>query len=215
VNGEIQILEVVSVLFSAATFLVSLFFWKRLPQYCRPLLILAIAAFLADAIGLILAYLGIYIPLIVPAYSILEFILIAWFYKEFFRNRSFSAGIYFLIAVFIIISAIDYYHKGISNAKLYIYSIESILLISFSFYLFLYVMKNQVTNDLIAETFFWINCAIMLYYGGNFVLFLLIKILSFKQIELMWGFLHNSVNILYNIILILGFWKTGARTTYS
>jgi hypothetical protein len=215
VNGNIQIPEILSVLFTAAAFLASLLSWKHLPHYSRPVLILTIAAFLADASDLILAYWGIYIPLIVPVYCILEFILIVWFYKEFFKSQNLSRGIYFLIAAFITISIIDYYHKGISNVKLYIYCIEAILLIAFSFYLFLYVMKNQVTNNLIAETFFWINCAIMLYFAGNFVLFLLIKILSYKQIGIMWGSLHNSLSILYNIILILGFWKTRVQTIYS
>jgi hypothetical protein len=213
-NGEIQILEVLSVLFSAAAFLASLLFRKHLPRYCRPILILTVIAFLVDAISLILACWEIYIPGIIHVYGILEFILITWFYKEFFRNRVFTIAVYFFIAGFIALGIIDYYNKSISNVKLHMNSIEAILLIAFSFYLFLYVMKNQVTNNLVAETFFWINCAIMLYFAGNFVPFLLINILSLKQIGLMWEFLHNSLNILYNIILILGFWKTRTQTRY-
>jgi hypothetical protein len=214
-NEEIQISEIVSVLFSTIAFIVGLLCRRHLPGYCKPILLLTIIAFLVDATSLILAFWEIYIPGIVHIYGILEFILIVWFYNEFFRNQTFSIGIYFLIAAFVTLGIIDYYHKGVSNVKMYMNSIEAILLIAFSFSLFLFVMKNRVTEHLTAETFFWINCAVMLYFAGNLVFFLLLKILSLKEIAFMWGFLHNSLSILYNILLILGFWKTRVPRTYS
>jgi len=210
---NIRALDVISVFFSMAAFLAGFAYRKRLPAYCIPVLVLVALAFLVDFSCLVMAYFGIFVNEIVYIYTVVEFILLSLFYKQFFKSARFSIILYFLVAALFITGIFDFYKHSLNNVKNYMNTIEAVCLIAFSFSLFLYVMKNHVTDHLAAETFFWINCAVLLYFAGNLVFFLLIKILSLKQIALMWEFLHNSLSILYNILLILGFWKTRTLRT--
>jgi hypothetical protein len=81
-------------------------------------------------------------------------------------------------------------------------------MVAYAFSLFLFIMRNTITDDLVNETFFWINCGILIYFSGNILLFLLGKFLTVQQTFELWGPIHNILNIVFNILVSIGFLKS-------
>ena len=93
----------------------------------------------------------------------------------------------------------------------YSVSIECIVLASYSLYFFYIVLQKLLFENLLKEPVFWINSAVLIYFMGNFLLFLFSNDLLKSNIHqhiVLWGIIHSFCNICFNLLLIVGLWKT-------
>jgi len=147
-------------------------------------------------------------------FSVFEFSLISLFYYRFF-NRYFKAPIIIVfIFVFFAIAYIDYRINGFNSVDDFSISVEAIILTFYSLFLFYYILKNLLFENLLAAPVFWINAGIIIYFSGNLILFVFSSYLFETEPEryhMVWYSIHSTINILLNILFGIGFWKTKVR----
>lgn len=148
-------------------------------------------------------------------FTLAEFSLICLFYAFFFKRYFNPIFFYVFIPLLLIIALYDYKINGLSNFDNYSVSVESIFLIGFSMFFFYYCLKHLLFEDNILNSpAFWMNTAVLVYFSGNLFLFVFSNYLMKadpKMRFILWGVIHSSFNMLYNLVLATGFWKAKVK----
>jgi hypothetical protein len=74
-------------------------------------------------------------------------------------------------------------------------------------------MKRLMYPNLLNTSFFWINIAILIYFAGNLFLFLFSNHLqknNWEQYLAVYN-IHSVTNIMYYILISIGFWKAANK----
>lgn len=210
-NIILKMLVGLSVAASFLPLLISFFRFNQVKSQYPELLILVFisaALDLANRFNLISADNNFFVFHI---YTVVEFLLITILYLKFFK-RVVHPVIFFLVnIVFLSIAYIDYRINGLRSIDNLSISVESIILAICSLSLFYYVLKNLVFDNLLGSSIFWINTAILIYFSGNFFLFIFSDYLLLESEQIynfVWSLVHSLFNIIYNLLLAIGFWKT-------
>ncbi len=147
--------------------------------------------------------------LILRVYTVFEVFLLLSFYFLFYNYK--KLGNYAVCFILLLVSEyVDYKINGLSSFDNYSTSFESILFSSIALWSFYHLSKNQDYINPINYPFFWMNSSILIYFGGNFVLFVFNNYLLQHQSSghlAIWG-IHSCLNILYNCLIAVAFWKT-------
>lgn len=203
-----------SVLLSFAPLLIALINFKFLDRVIMPFFVLVLISAIVEVVNVIYINSNENNFFLLHFYSVFEFSLISLFYIFFFRQY-FNAIIFkLMIPVFVVVAIIDYSINGLSSIDNFSISIESLLLTSYSLFFFYYILKNLLFENLLASPIFWLNTAVLIYFPGNLILFLFSNHLIATKPEeylVLWAVIHSFLNIMYNILLAIGFWKIRAR----
>ncbi len=207
-----------AVVFSSALclipFVVSLINIKRITSYLSPVFFLIVISVIIEIINILFSRLGYSNNYILHYFTAVEFALISLFYSFFFKTYFKPLLINLLIPVFLLASYIDYRVYGLNSTYNFSPSVECIVLIIYSFFFFYYALKNLIFENLISTPVFWINTAILFYFSGNLILFIFSNYMAKSDIVkygMLWGVIHTFFNLLYNVLLSFGFWKTKSR----
>jgi len=171
---------------------------------------LIVITLLTEIFNLLYVYLNRNNFFIFRVFTYIEIALITLYYFQFFKSYFKAHLILFVLPAFIVVSAIDYRLNGSESFDNYATSFEAILFSSISLWSFYYMMKHMIFENPTKEPFFWINSGILLYFGGNLVLFVFNNYLLQNKTAghlAMWA-IHSCLNILYNCIIAIGIWKT-------
>ncbi|HWY10428.1 MAG TPA: hypothetical protein VN026_03830 [Bacteroidia bacterium] len=205
-----RIFEVVSAVFELLPFVIVFIVIKKIKQYCIPLIVVVCLGIVTEVTNYICSNNGINNYFILRIYTIVELVLISLFYVLFFRKHFKSNFLFIPIPSFCVVAFIDYKINGINNFDNYAAAFEALTFSIFSLWSFFFISKNLIFEKITLEPFFWINTAVLFYFGGNLVLFIfndyLIAHESSNHIAL-WA-IHSVLNIFYNILIAIGFWKT-------
>lgn len=203
------------IVFSAALCLVpliiSLVNFKKINLQLMPIFLLLVINTVMEVINFFFARAGEHNYYIFHYFTVIEFTLISLFYSFFFKQFFNPLLINLLIPVFLIGGYIDSKVNGVNSVNNFSASIESIIIVFYSLFLFYYVLKNLIFENLLSTPIFWLNAGFLFYFSGNMILFVFSKHMA--QIEpekyaLLWHVIHTFFNILFNIFLSFGFWKT-------
>ncbi len=167
-------------------------------------LILAIFILTSFSTLLVLNDKKLYLGL-VSIYVIAEFIIISAIFFYYTSLRSFKIIITLVTAIAGITLFLNhFYFKNlfITNYKVVF---TSIILIAYILLFFYYKMKRVSTVPLYQTMSFWIFVAFFLYYTGNFFFFLIIGSEQPKDIQQFLLLVYSGVTILKNIILCISF----------
>ncbi len=135
--------------------------------------ILMLASFVAEALNDVLASHKINNMFVFKSFTIVEFTLLILFFKCFFDIiRQSYIHIFFLVFFFFVVAYDAFFRNTIGMIDDLPTSIESVVLISYSSIAFYLIMKKLLYENLIETSFFWMNSAILIYFGGNLFLFL-------------------------------------------
>lgn len=202
--------------FSSVLSFVTLFFsirsYRFLPKYLLPIFILTIANALTETIVFIgLTFYKQLNPVIVlKFFTATEFALISVFYAKFFGQYFKTYWFYIVIPCFFVLNIVDYNMNGPKSSDHLSVSFESICFILYSLFLFYYVLRNLLFENLLGTSVFWINSAILFYFAGSLFLFVFSSyILGREPLNhlLLWATIHTFFNLVYNLFLGIGFWK--------
>jgi hypothetical protein len=184
--------------------------FKHVRDYTWPLLIYFIASFIIEVILNIQFAFRLKINLPAFTYTILEFTLISLFYYRFFRQYMKADIINIITILFMLVSMAGVYVYGLQKTDLYARAVESFILTTYCLFLFYYVLKNLIFDNLLNSPIFWINTAILFYFAGNLVIFIFSEYISKHQTNsymLLWASIHTFFNVSMNILFGIGFWK--------
>jgi hypothetical protein len=205
-SDSYSVLESISEFIGLLPLTIGLIKFRDLHRNLYPILVLVLIGLLTDLINHKLAVENKNNAFVFHLYTLLEFSFVILFYYCFYDRKS----ILLLIPLFLAIGLIDYKFNGLSHFDNYATGSEAIIISTLSLWSFYYIISNMVFQNLMSESFFWMNCAILFYFGGNMILFVFSDyILEKEDIQHMalWG-IHSVLNIIYNIVLAIGFWKT-------
>jgi hypothetical protein len=147
-------------------------------------------------------------------YTLLEFLLLSLFYFRFFNHYFKPLILYPLTLLFLFVATYDYKINGLMTLDNLSSSTSSILLSCYALFLFYYLLKYLLIQDILSSPIFWINSAVLVYFSGNLFLFTfsdaLFKLDS-KSYNFFWGTIHSFFNISYNVLLAVALWKTKTK----
>lgn len=190
--------------------LVAVFNARYAPKYLVPYQILIVVAALTDFSNYVFVSAGINNYLVLRAYTFIEITLIIFFYWAFFRQYHNAVFLLIILPVYFMVAAIDYSINGPVNFDNYATAFEALTFALISLWSFYYMIKHMIFESITGAPFFWFNTAILLYFGGNLILFVFDNYLLRFQTSshhALWA-IHSVLNIIYNIVLATGFWKT-------
>lgn len=147
-------------------------------------------------------------------YTIIEFMLISFFYISYFKRYIKTFYFYVPMPLLLAVSFYEYKVYGLEKFDTFSVLMESVFLICFAMYFFYFVLKNLLIEDLLNSAVFWMNSAVLLYFSGNLFLFsfsdYLIQTDPTKR-YILWGTIHSFFNIMFNLFIAIGFWKTKTK----
>lgn len=194
--------------------LITMKFWTK-NLFFVPLFGLLVVALLIEILqGLDVGkYISMYY--VASFYTVFEFILITIFYASFFKKYFRPWPFYLAIPILFASVFYDYSIDGLKKLDGFTMSVECIVMIGFSMFFFYYVLKHLLIEDnLINSPVFWINTAILLYFSGNLFMFSFNNYLMQSDPSkryILWGTIHSFFNIMFNLFIAIGFWKTKTK----
>lgn len=203
----------ISTLFSTLSFIVGLLCIKSINRYLVPIFLIVSVSFVTEIINVVLVRLNINNHFIFHFYTVIEFILISFFYLLFFRE--YSRQQYFLLPIplFLIIAFIDYKINGLNSMDNFSSSVGAVFLSLYALFSFLFVMRKLLFENILSAPFFWINSGILFYFSGNLLVFAFSNYVFAKEESIgnaLWS-IPQFLNIFYNILISIGFWKIRAK----
>jgi len=188
--------------------------YKLINSVLKPLFFLVILSVIIEALNEIHVGLDLNNFYLFHFFTIIEFTLISQFYHRFFKQYFNPLIIKILIFAFLIIAFIDYRLNGFNYVDNFSITIESVILTFYSVFFFYYILKNLLFENLLNAPFFWINTGVIIYFSGNLILFAFSNYLfetEPKKYHMLWYTVHAIINISYNILISVGFWKTKVK----
>lgn len=216
-NPLYDILSYFSAYFSIFPLIIGCYRYRFLKDNVKIVLLLIFFATLTEFVNLFYEYLSISRNIsLLNIYSIVEALTISFFYYRFFESRNFRivtivAGFLFLVVSVQQIVTLD---KDMMNHVSV--TLESVIVTLFSVLTFHQLLQKSLYSNILNAPVFWINSAFLFYFTGTFFLHLFSNYLLMRsQYEFyeLWGLWHSLVNILFLILISIGFWKTQTSQT--
>ncbi len=200
----------ISTVFSIISLLVGIFYFKTIKKYLIPIFVIVSISAIVEIVTLIFKDFSINNLSIFHIYTFFEFSLIYIFYLLFYKSYIKINILYLILPVFYLIGYFDYKVNGISEMDNFSITIESSVFIVISLISFLFLM-NRDSIEKIKAPFFWINSGVLIYFSGNILLFTFCNYLNKSELEMykvLWLVIHSLLNIAYNILICIGFYKS-------
>lgn len=174
------------------------------------LFIITLLSFLSDAICMTIASYGIYTAPVIHVYSLL--IGCTWFlyFREIINNALLKKICLFLIFVLLIIFIFEslIYERIYVLGNPFAYGYISIMLVVLSMVFFFLRMNSIQHKSEIFDYLFWVNCAVLMYFGPTFVLTIFedtIRIHIPEMERSLWR-IQQIASVLYSLIIAKGIW---------
>ena len=168
------------------------------------------------ALFLILCLSSLYIIESYPLYEImyrtfivLEYSLLAYYFTLIILNKKLNTIILVSIAGFALFSIFDYLKSDKFYLSFYPQLIECIMFLFIIVYVFYEKMKNDLTTPIYQLPVFWISIAFLIYFSGNFFLFLYSKnSIQNQEFKFWYHLIYGTVTIMKNLLLCIGIYQT-------
>jgi hypothetical protein len=173
--------------------------------------VLLIVSLIADVTGYVLIKNEISNLVINNLYFLASFVVLSLLYARLLSGG--RTAIYIFIAAAICFFAWDSLtQQSITGVQSYIITLCSVLALAYSLIYFDHLLHTSPASDLAKFPFFWINSAIMYYYGMNLFIFIfstyIFENLKDNEILIVWIF-HNVNNTIKNTLLAIGIYNAG------
>jgi hypothetical protein len=213
-NSFLNHLSNISVVASFFPLVVGLFCFKSIWKDLVYVFIYIVISVLVEIVTTIYVELNQNNFFIFHFFTVVEYTLLSLFYINFFKGYFKPFTFYVCMPLFYIVAFFDYMINGIATIDDFSISVESMIFIGYSLFWFYFVLKNLLFENLLSSPAFWINTAILVYFAGNLLLFTFSEYLLSNypgRSTSIWTIIHSFINILFNILLATGVWKTRIR----
>lgn len=203
----------ISALTVAIPFFVALFRRRKLDAPDRTLWLLMSISAITEIIIEILRSYDINNMYVTHVYTILEFVLISLFFARAIKPSKLIYAILAVALVFLYISGYELFHDPEDTSDEISTTTEAIVFIIYSLSTFYYMLQHPGQSSVFSIPLFWFNTGILLYFSGNLFIFLFSNYLQAHSQQVyseLWG-IHSVLNIVFYILISIGFWKTKER----
>lgn len=144
-------------------------------------------------------------------YTIVEFGLISWFYKEYigdFLNKKIFYGIFILFTAFALINA--FFIQSIYEQNAYPRGLECLFVVFYAITAYYKTLKSLEIISIEKSPLFWINAGFLFYFACSLFLFVLGNLILTQDLHLSmltWA-IHAGVLGLMYIFIGIGLWHS-------
>lgn len=213
INSFYYYLGYITTYFSLPPLIIGLLCIKTVKGYLVPLFVYVSVSFVIEMVNLGLTESGINNMFVFRFFTIIEFILISFFYSIFFRKYLRPGYIFLFIAVFLGVAFIDYKINGLNAIDNYSSSVSALFVSLYALISFFYIMRKLIFENILSEPFFWVNSGVLFYFSGNLLVFAFCNYVNTYQqsySNALWA-IPQFLNIFFNILISIGFWKTRVK----
>ncbi|QOI98240.1 MAG: hypothetical protein HRU69_12420 [Flammeovirgaceae bacterium] len=171
-----------------------------------PIVLILIFSLVADIISVVIIHHGLNSLLIGNIFLLIQFSLLAYLFKKQSYFIKTSLIVYVFFVIFFTFNIIFYEGPWKLNSASNV--LASIILITFSMYYLYRLLHDLPVLHIHKLPMLWICFAILVYYGGNFFLFLAGNYLSETPAfqRSVW-ILHNLLNVIKNLLFAIALWQ--------
>ncbi len=208
-----NIIAFISVLSPLIPLAFCLYHFRTFQAELKLLCLLEVFSFICDILSLAVPLIKLKTNYLGTLYEIGEFTILFFLYFGILKPKK-SKWIFILIGFsFILFSSLNFLFLQHEKLNSFTFLSSSIIFIWLSVVYFFSLMKDLPTYHLEQIPMFWINTAVLIFFSGNFFLFLttdyLIKV-SPNDFMVHWS-LHNILNIVKNLLFTIAFWHAGRK----
>jgi hypothetical protein len=182
--------------------------YRRLWPSCRPVLLYLLVAGLVNGMASVLAFNRIKKMTLLHVFVVLEFLLLAWFYRLILTGRTHAAAGWLCFFFPLLAAANALFLQDIHTNPTLTRSLEAFLISAFAVSWFFRSPPDDTTGRNEAESLFWINSGVFLYFAGAFFLFLFTRTLLHKPGEVLVWRIHATLVLLMYLLITIGFFKS-------
>ena len=200
---------VCSSLFSILPFCLGIFLIKKLKKVL-PIFYIVTVASLFEILGFLFLNNNTIASFTSQLYTVIEFSVLCHFYIHFFKkyfNFNFNL-FYILIPIYIGASYFEFIYYPTNSIDSLAIIVESIFFIIVSLLSFVFIIKYFINDVIVDSPLFWVNSGILIYFSGNILLFLFYEAINPADFYLLYVYLHSVLNIIYNSLLCVSFYKS-------
>jgi hypothetical protein len=149
---------------------------------------------------------------IINIYSILELVLLSFFYITITQQLFFKRLVLFLLVIYVLVALFDFYINSVFSISHYKISSFANFLISFyAICFFIFSMNHHSEKISTKFSLFWINSGILIYYMPFIIIYLFTEYLN-KISNLFLSALtinfNNILTVIFMTFIIIGFLKS-------
>jgi hypothetical protein len=159
-----------------------------------------VASLITDGISLIFIQFSFNTHLLGSIYFFIQFSVLIKIFNDQLKITRIVAGTYFFYVLFFVGNILFFQGPWAFNS--YTQVAASLILMALSLYYFYGLLVDLPKLRVYKLPMFWIALTVLIYYGGNFLLFLWISYLMDNDIvhqQTLWR-LHNLLNITKNVL---------------
>lgn len=142
-------------------------------------------------------------------YPLIELGLLSLIYRRVLNETCGLNLIPFLSGGVIIFSLINsLFFQSIFTFSSNAITLESALLVFYALSYFYTLLKKEAVNELELHPMFWINCGVLIYFSGSFIIYAYSNYMLSKSLEvqdIMWTF-HAVFNIIIHLFFARALW---------
>jgi hypothetical protein len=140
----------------------------------------------------------------VRIYDIIEYALLSIFFTVHASNVFVKRIVRYSIIPFIIFCIYDYYNSDKNSYAFLPLVIECLILMTVLIFIFYEKITHSFTTPLYQTSFFWISVAFIVYFSGNFFLFLYSKnSFNDESFQNQYTIIYTTFTILKDILLCI------------
>lgn len=197
-----------SVFSTFSTLIVAIIRNNTLTKEMRVLFLYVLVAAFVEILSSTFTKLNIKNLYLINLFTVVECTMLSLFYLKIFTTKKYSIIIYVLLFCFYSIFVYDFiFLHNFNRMNIFSIIVESFILIGFSLLYFYELAKKMEYVSILSNPLFWVNSSILIYFSGNLFLFIFSNYILNHSYNRLWN-IHSVLNIIYNTLLIIAFWKT-------
>ena len=201
----------ISVFATFLTLIVAILRNKTLIKEMRVLFLYVLIAAFIEILSSTFAKFNIKNLYLINLFTVAECTILSLFYLKIFTIKKYSIIIFVLLFCFYSIFIYDFiFLHGVNNMDVFPVIVESFILMGLSLFYFYELAKKMEYVDILSNPLFWVNSSILIYFSGNLFLFIFSNYILTLPNNKLWS-LHDILNIIYNTLFIIAFWKTSKK----
>lgn len=183
--------------------------YNRCPYELKIICWFLFASAISNIIGTFLAFKNINNMPVMHVYTFVEFVLLAFFYKNILNTQQTGKIINWLIPSFLVICVVDaLYFQNIHTYNTYTKSIEALIILILAITYFVKVLDKIEIEEKNVNVITYINSGLLIYFSGSFIWFVIFN-LTIGNVGLgviMWS-IHATLLLILYILIAIALWK--------
>jgi hypothetical protein len=183
--------------------------YKRLPGQLKVIVWYLFLSAISNAVTRILAYNYINNMPVMHVYTLLEFVLLALFYREVLAKGKTGILIPLMVSLFTLLCIGNVlFLQNMHTYNTYTKSIEALLIIVLGVFYFKQNLDSIVSGKDRNTSLMYINSGLLIYFSGSFIWFVVynMTVMNERMGMVMWS-IHATLLLLLYVLIAIALWK--------